>query len=262
MLLDHRLISARQVHYSMISCMTTCYFTTDWQSMFSCITKQELILVDIEPKVIIHLVCPKLKDIFLGGFLHLFLIFMYHRYLYVSMTGMLRDLKTRIFWFSHSSRSTLLLLPPPQDSLSGCLVRCTNHFPGYHSYQIFRKIFRFSCIAIRPTCQVFQENCKVGERTDLKSRIYGSSDIALIFKVVSKSDTIASMLIALQSYNDLESRIALIFQVIFLRQSEERNTGYSHQIIIYSATLVSKSDTIVSLRIALQSYNGIDSIVT
>ena len=53
-----------------------------------------------------------------------------------------------------------------------------------------------------------------------------------------------------------------IFQVIFLRQSGERNTGYSHRIIIYSATLVSKYDTIVSMRIALQSYNELDGIVT
>ncbi len=34
---------------------------------------------------------------------------------------------------------------------------------------------------------------------------------------------------------------------------------YDH---IYSATLVSKYDTIVSMRIALQSYNEIDGIVT
>ncbi len=63
----------------------------------------------------------------------------------------------------------------------------------------------------------FKKIARVGERTDLKSRIYGSSDIALIFQVVSKCDTIASMVIALQSYNDLKSHIygssdiALIF---------------------------------------------------
>ena len=37
---------------------------------------------------------------------------------------------------------------------------------------------------------------------------------------------------------------------------------YSHRIIIYPATFVSKSDTSVSMHIALQSYNEIDSIVT
>ncbi len=36
-----------------------------------------------------------------------------------------------------------------------------------------------------------------------------------------------------------------------LRQSGERNAGYSHRIIIYSATLVSKCHTIVSMRIAI-----------
>ena len=36
----------------------------------------------------------------------------------------------------------------------------------------------------------------------------------------------------------------------------------SHRIIIYSATFVSKTDTIVSMHIALQSYNEIDGIVT
>ena len=42
--------------------------------------------------------------------------------------------------------------------------------------------------------------------------------------------------------------------------SANRNL-YSHRIIIYSATLVSKYDTIVSMRIALQSYNELDGIV-
>ena len=40
------------------------------------------------------------------------------------------------------------------------------------------------------------------------------------------------------------------------------NTGYSHRIIIYSATFVSKSDTILSMCITMQSYNEIDGIVT